>query len=148
MHNELTVDKFIVFKIADCLVALPMSDVLKVVNCPPVDNGGLRAMGLVQLGRHTIRVLDLHQQLSPKELSPSSKNQPFLVISRSSQGELVGISVNEPPNLMELPRESMRCIPHSERKSGGLELISHAAVISQKEVTTTILLLDLKRVGE
>jgi chemotaxis signal transduction protein len=147
MHNESTViDKFIVFKIADCLLGLPMSDVLKVVNCPSVDNGGMKAMGLVQLGRHTIRVLDLHQQLGSKALPPSPKNQPFLVISRSLQGELVGISVDEPPNLMELPRESLRSIPHSERHSGGLGLVSHAAVISQKEVTTTILLLDLKRV--
>jgi len=65
MRNESTVvDKFIVFKIADCLLGLPMSDVLKVVTCPPVENGGMKAMGLVQLGRHTIRVLDLHQQLS------------------------------------------------------------------------------------
>lgn len=147
MRNESTVvDKFIVFKIADCLLGLPMSDVLKVVACPPVDNGGMKAMGLVQLGRHTIRVLDLHQQLNSHELSPSSKNKPFLVISRSLQGELVGISVDEPPNLMELPRASLRSIPASERHSGGLELVSHAAVISQKEVTTTILLLDLKRV--
>lgn len=148
MHNESTVDKFIVFKIADCLLALPMSNAIKVVNCPPMNSGGLRAMGLVQLGRHTIRVLDLHQQLSLKGLPQSPENQAFLVITRGSQGELFGIPVNAPPNLMELPRESMRSIPQSERQSGALEMISHAAVISQAEVTTTIFLLDLKRVGE
>jgi purine-binding chemotaxis protein CheW len=147
MYNEPTVDKFIVFKIGDSLLALPMSDVLKVVNCPPVDSGGLRAMGLIQLGRHTIRVLDLHQQLSPKGLSSSAGKQPFLVIMRTPQEEIFGIAVDEPPNLMELPRERLRSLPQSERQSGALEMISHAAVISQEEVTTTILLLDLKRVG-
>jgi purine-binding chemotaxis protein CheW len=148
MHNESTLDKFIVFKVSDCHLALPMSDVLKVVNCPPMNSGGLRAMGLVQLGPHTIRVLDLHQQLSPKEQPQVPANQPFLVITRSPQGELFGIAVEQPPNLMELPRESLRSIPQSERQSGAINLISHAAVISQKQVTTTIFLLDLKRVGE
>lgn len=149
MHNQSTVlDKFIVFKIADCLLALPMNDVLKVVNCPAADNEGLRVMGLVQLGRHTIRVLDLHQQLNQKELPSSSEKISFLVISRSPQGELLGIAVDEPPNLMELPKESLRKIPHSEHQSNGFDLISHAAVISQKEFTTTILLLDLQRVRE
>ena len=148
MYNESTVEKFIVFKIADCFLALPMSDVLKVVNFPAVDRGGLRAMGIVQLGRHTIRLLDLHEQLNQKGLSHSPENQPFLVITRSSQGELLGISVEEPPNLMELPRESMRSLPQSDRHSDGVQLISHAAVISQKEVTTTILLVDLQRIRE
>jgi purine-binding chemotaxis protein CheW len=148
MQNDPTIDKFIVFKIADCLLGLPMNNVLKVINSPALNNGGLSAMGLVQLGRHTIRVLDLYQQLNPKEPLPSPGNQPFLVITRSPQGELFGISVDEPPNLMELPRESLRSVPQSERQSGVRKLISHAAVISQKEATTTIFLLDLKHAGE
>ena len=148
MQNDPTVDKFIVFRIADCLLALPMNNVLKVINSPSVNSGGLKAMGLVQLGRHTIRVLDLYHELSPKQPLPSPGNQPFLVITRSPQGELLGLSVDEPPNLMELPRESLRSVPQSERQSGVSKLISHAAVISQKQATTTIFLLDLKRAGE
>lgn len=148
MQNAPTLDKFIVFRIADCLLALPMNNVLKVINAPPSNSGGLRAMGLLQLGRHTIRVLDLYHQLSPNEPLPASGNSPFLVITRNPQGELFGISVDEPPNLMELPRESLRSVPPSERQSGFRKLISHAAVISQKQVTTTIFLLDLKRAGE
>lgn len=148
MQNDPTADKFIVFKIADCLLGLPMNNVLKVINSPPINSGGLRAMGLVQLGRHTIRILDLYHQLSPKELLQAPRNQPFLVITRSPQGELFGISVDEPPNLMDLPRDSLRSVPQSERQSGVRKLISHAAVISQKQATTTIFLLDLKRAGE
>lgn len=148
MQTDLSVDKFIVFKIADCLLALPMNNVLKVINSPPINSGGLKAMGLVQLGRHTIRILDLYHQLSPNEPLPSPGNPPFLVITRSPQGELFGISVDEPPNLMELPRESLRSVPQSERQSGVRKLISHAAVIPQKQATTTIFLLDLKHAVE
>ncbi len=145
MYSNLIVEKFIVFKIADCLLALPMSDVLKVVNSPAMDNGGLRAMGLVQLGRYTIKVLDLYQQLNQKALPHTPRNQPFLVITRSHQGELFGIAVDEPPNLLELPTESWRSLPQSERQSGELAMISHAAVVSQGDVTLTIFLLDVNR---
>jgi purine-binding chemotaxis protein CheW len=145
MYQETTVDKFIVFKIMDSLLAMPMSDVLKVVSYPPIDNEGLRAMGLVQLGRHTLRVLDLHQQLSPNGLTQLPRNPGFLVITRSPQGEVYGIAVDEPPNLMELPSEIVQNIPQSDRQLGGLEMVSHAAILSQEDVKTTILLLDARR---
>ncbi len=144
-NEQLTtkVDKFIVFKIDDYLLALPMSDVLKVVKFPPSSNLG--TMGLVQLGRHTIRVLDLHQQLSSADVSPLANNPPFLVIIRNPQGELCAIAVDNTPNLIELPLEMMRSLPQSSSQSSILEMVSHAAVLSEKEVTTTILLLDVKR---
>jgi len=145
-NNQLTtkIDKFIVFKIADYLLALPMSDVLKVVNFPPGSNH-LGAMGLVQLGRHTIRVLDLHQQLSSGEVSSVANNLPFLIIIRHSQGELCGIAVDDTPNLMEFPLELMRSVPQSFGQSSILEMVSHTLVLSEEEVTTTIFLLDVKQ---
>jgi purine-binding chemotaxis protein CheW len=68
------------------------------------------------------------------------------VITRNSKGELWGIAVDEPPNLLELPLEMMRSLPSSERHGKGiLDRVSHAAIISQEEVTTTIFLLDLNQ---
>lgn len=146
MYHESKVGKFIIFKIADFLLSLPINDVLKVVNSPSVVSRGLKTMGLVQLGHHTIRVLDLHQQLNSGGLSKSLDNPPFLVITRNREGELCGISVDQPPDLVELPLESIRSLPKSEPQSNALGIFSHVAVVSQKEVTTTIFLLDMKRV--
>ena len=102
-------------------------------------------MGVVQIGHHTIRVLDLHQQLSSSGLLPLPGNQPFLVILRTPQGELCGILVDEPPNLVELPLEMLQSIPHSSSQSTPLQMVSHAAVVTHEDVTTTIFLLDVKR---
>jgi len=144
-NNQLTttVDKFIVFKIADYFLALPMSDVLKVVNFPVGSNLG--SMGLVQLGRHMIRVLDLHQQLGSSNISSLANNPPFLLIIRNPQGELCGIAVDDTPNLIELPLEMMYAVPQSYGQSSIMEIVSHTVVLSEEEVTTTIFLLDLKR---
>ncbi len=127
-------------------MALSISDVLKVINYPSATSGGLKGMGLVQLGRHTIRVFDWHEEFNASSLPNLPDRQSFLVISRTPQGELCGIEVDEPPNLVELPLEIMRSLPSSERQSPALTLVSHAAVISQKDTTTTIFLLDMKRV--
>jgi purine-binding chemotaxis protein CheW len=149
MNTVLNMDKFIVFKIAEYLLALPISHVLKVVNFSSVVNQGLNLMGVVHLGTHTIQILDLHEQLagrhdfSPRQDLPS--NQQFLVITRTSQGELCGIVVNEPPNLVEIDREMIRSLPHSSNQKSALECVSHAAVITEEGVTTTIFLLDVER---
>jgi purine-binding chemotaxis protein CheW len=154
MHDESKVGKFIVFKIADYLLALPIGDVLKVVNCSAATNRGLRTMGFVQLGRYMVRVLDLREQLgarqylAPIDGLPSLPNdQRFLVITRGREGELCGISVDAPPNLVDLPLEMIQSLPQSDRHGkGALAIVSHAAVVTHEEVTTTIFLLDMKRV--
>jgi purine-binding chemotaxis protein CheW len=107
-------------------------------------SSGLKEMGVIQLGQHMIRVVDLHEQLSSGQLL---SNPPFLVITRGAGGELCGIPVEKPPNLVELPLEMMRSLPKSDQYGNpALNLVSHAAVVSQENVTTTIFLLDVKRV--
>lgn len=148
MEDNLNSEKFIVFRIGDCLMALPISDVLKVVNCPVGDNSGLRSMGLLQLGRHTIRVFDWREELGAKSLSDFGDRKSFLLITRTSIGELYGIVVDEPPNLVELPLDLMRNIPQSENRAGVFNLVRYAAVVSYQEMTTTIFLLDLTRLED
>jgi purine-binding chemotaxis protein CheW len=144
MYDDSKVSKFIVFKIADYHLSLPINEVLKVVNCSPMVSSGLKEMGVIQLGHHMIRVVDLHEQLSSGQLL---SNPPFLVITRGAGGELCGIPVEKPPNLVELPLEMMRTLPKSDQYGNpALNLVSHAAVVSQENVTTTIFLLDVKRV--
>lgn len=147
MSDDSKVSKFIVFKIADYHLALPIRDVLKVVNCSLMVGSGLQTMGVIQLGNHMIRVLDLHEQLSSGGSGQLPSSPPFLVITRGSGGELCGIPVEKPPNLVELPLEMMRSLPKSDQYGKpALNLVSHAAVVSQENVTTTIFLLDMKRV--
>ncbi len=147
MYDDSKVGKFIVFKIADYHLALPMRDVIKVVNCSPMVSNGLQKMGVIQLGHHMIRVVDLHEQLSSGGSDDLPNDPPFLVIIRGSGGELCGIPVEKPPNLVELPLEMMRSFPKSDQyDKPALNLVSHAAVVSQENVTTTIFLLDVKQV--
>jgi purine-binding chemotaxis protein CheW len=147
MYDDSKVGKFIVFKIADYHLALPMSDVIKVVNCSPMVSNGLQKMGVIQLGHHMIRVVDLHEQLSSGGSDDLPNDPPFLVIIRGSGGELCGIPVEKPPNLVELPLEMMRSFPKSDQyDKPALNLVSHAAVVSQENVTMTIFLLDVKQV--
>lgn len=149
MHNESQLDKFLVFKIADYLLALPITDVLKVINLSSANNKTLPTMGLVQIGQYMIKILDLHQNLSSDTFPHSSDHPSFLVVAHHSQRELYGILVDEPPDIVELQPETIRFLPRSSNHSKPLiEMVSHVAVLSEQEVVKTIFLLDLKRIAE
>ncbi|MEQ8383309.1 MAG: chemotaxis protein CheW [Coleofasciculus sp. A1-SPW-01] len=131
--------KYIVFKISDCLISLPMDNVLKVLNTPS-NESGWNAMGLLQIGDYTIRIVDLHQQLNPDYDTNSTNLQSFLVITNPIEGDLFGIIVDEPPNLIELNPDLIRKLPKYNRR---LPMVSHAAVLQENEKKTTIFMLDL-----
>jgi len=131
--------KNIVFKISDCLISLPMDNVLKVLNTPS-NESGWNAMGLLQIGDYTIRIVDLHQQLNPNYDTDSTNLQSFLVITNPIEGDLFGIIVDEPPNLIELNPDLIRKLPKYNRR---LPMVSHAAVLQENEKKTTIFMLDL-----
>lgn len=145
MDNEASASKFIVFTIADHLLALPIATVLKVVNCPPANNGDPSTTGLIQIGHHTLVVLDLHQKLANSYAPKLTRKNPFLVITQVLQGELYAIPVDEPPNLVELTRDSLRASPKSSHQYGLLDIVSHIAVLSEEEKSFTIFILDINR---
>ncbi|NMG20767.1 chemotaxis protein CheW [Brasilonema bromeliae] len=149
MHNESQLDKFLVFKIADYLLALPITDVLKVINFSSANSKSLPTMGLVQIGQYIIKILDLHQHLGSDTFPHSSDHPFFLVVAHHSQQELCGILIDEPPDIVELLPETIRFLPRSSNHSKPLiEMVSHVAVLSEQEVVKTIFLLDLKRIAE
>lgn len=131
--------KYIVFKISDSLMSLPMDNVLKVLNTPS-NESGWNAMGLLQIGDYTIRIVDLHEQLNPNYDANSTNLQSFLVITNPIEGDLFGIIVDEPPNLIELNPDLIRKLPKYNRR---LPMVSHAAVLQENEQKTTIFMLDL-----
>ena len=144
MQNEAQAEKFIVFALADYHLVLPLQEVLQVVNCPTIPDE-LSKTGLVQIGRHIIRLLDLHQQLKIEDVSHSPTNSPFLIITQSSAGELCAIPVEEPPNLIEFSRETLRSLPQSNPRSGVLRIASYATTLSKDEFAATVFLLDTNR---
>lgn len=148
MDNELQAEKFIVFKIIDYLLALPVKEVVKVVTCSGQNDRGLKKMGLVQLGRHTIRVLDLSEKLSSDNGTQLATNQPFLVVSCTTKGELWGIPVEEPPNLVEINPENLRTVPQSERQSVLLDLVKNVAILPHEAAGKTIFLLDVELIAK
>jgi purine-binding chemotaxis protein CheW len=147
--DKLTTDKFIVFIIAGYHLALPIQTVLQVIAHPGVTDE-LRKSGVVQVGRHMLRVLDLRQQLDADQLdadhSVTPTDTPFLVLTHHQPGELCAIPVSEPPNLLEFPAEMLRSLPQSAAQTGVLQVASHAATLSQGDSAETVFLLDLNRV--
>lgn len=145
MKNSAKVDKLIVFKIADYFLALPLTAVLKVINYPPANNGDIKAPGIIQIGRHAIALWDLHQILAGSDRPQTIEIRPFLLIAQVLPGELCAIPVEEPPNLVELPKHSLRTLPQSFHHNQLRYLVSHVAIISEAEKTFTIFILDLNR---
>lgn len=58
-----TADKHITFKLQNYLFALPSRAILKIVATPPPSQGGMVAMGLVQLEQYSIQTIDLKKLL-------------------------------------------------------------------------------------
>ena len=137
MNNSAEVGTFIIFAVANQLLALPISAVAKVINRPPVESS--LETGLVHLGQQTIPLLDLHQKIN-HQASPTALS-PFLVVTHWSESEVYAIPVDEPPNLVKIPQECIRALPDFER-DGIFQLVNQVAVLSQEEKTITIFLLN------
>jgi hypothetical protein len=151
-HSESRIEKFIVFIVAEYHLALPVGAVLQVVTRPPT-NSELDKAGLVQVGRHVVQQLDLHRHLGAS--AHQSEARPFFVITHNWQGGLWAIPVNEPPNLAEFSLELLRSLPPpdpshqypDEHQSNILSIASHAATMTQDDRTTTVFLINLKRLS-
>ena len=145
-NNTLKIAKFITFKVVDYWFALPMAAVLKIVNCPSPDKGGVVTLGVVQLGSHTIQLLDLHGVLGlDADVTPPDQ-APFLLVLRSPQKKLWGIALDTPPDLSELPLNTFQAVSIDNRFALKKQWISHIATVSEQEINRTLLLLNLKAI--
>ncbi|NER82890.1 MAG: chemotaxis protein CheW [Leptolyngbya sp. SIO1D8] len=142
--------KFIAFPIANHSIAVPLGNVLRVLRHTPDDsNEELHRMGLLPIGRHVIRALNLRQWLNADATSQSSETQSsetqsFIIIVGIPQQEPFGIWTEGLPDVVELSSDVWRSLsPSVSTSSSFLELISHTAVIPQKKGHKTIFLLDI-----
>jgi len=174
-------DKYITFKLANYLFALPSEKILKVVATPPPSQGGMVSMGLVQLEQYSIQTLDLPKMMNLQqegmgfgELSSTKvanaleapaaaeteratdeskaiatvelePNPPFLMVLQDAEGELWGIAVHEPPDLMDIPQYALKPVPSEKRLTRALRWISHVVTYDLEGNRHTLLVLDLSR---
>lgn len=131
----------LVFKLGDSLLALPAAMVVKVMNRPT--DRQTNSLGLLYIGQVAIRILPL-RSLDLTAAVPA----PFLIVLQIRPGELHGIGVDHPPDLLDLPLTALQPLPPAQLASDLLKMTSHVARITEGEVISTILLLDLNQMIE
>ncbi|MEL7068354.1 MAG: hypothetical protein AAGN15_06825 [Cyanobacteria bacterium J06581_3] len=159
--------QYITFGLSNYLFALPSQSILRVVRTPPPNQGGLVAMGMVQLGPYSIQIIDLESLLvlnsnvlknqtqmsvsSSRALENRKKATPvdpdqhpsFLIVMQDAEKELWGIALHEPPDLIEVPDYALKPVPFSQRQKQSLKWISHIANYDLNSVRHSLLVLDL-----
>ena len=138
--------KLVTFEVADYWFALPMKAILKILNCPSSKEGGVIPLGIVQLGSHTIQLLDLHSVFCLDAYGTSPRKAQFLLVLRGIQNRLWGIALESPPDLVELPISELQAVSTDRRFAPKKQWISHIAMPSEQEMNRTLLFLDLKAV--
>lgn len=145
-NNTSLLTKFVTFKVAGHWFALSMVAILRIVNCPPPEKGGVITLGVVQLGPHTVQLLDLYGIFGIGADAASPDQASFLLVLRSEQKKLWGIALESPPDLIELPLDAFQAISSDKSFAPRKQWISHIAVVSKPDISRTLLLLDLNAV--
>ena len=111
-HNQdfSEADKYVTFKLANYLFALPSEKILKIVPTPSPSQGGMVSMGLVQLEQYSIQTLDLPKMMNLQRENTAisragSKQHPMNSPQKESSSsktseELVSVEAENPPFLM------------------------------------------------
>jgi purine-binding chemotaxis protein CheW len=128
--------KLLVFEIGKLTLALPILQVQKVVKQIEVYGSGLS-----HVPEQEIAIVDLHQKLFGVSLTQSDTG--YFIISKNIVGEPLGIVVSQAPTLIDLSLEQIRLLPDAYRRADTLKIASHVTVISDKNATKTIFILDL-----
>lgn len=148
----------IVFQSQGYQFALPLAAVLRIVqqsaialSQTPIELEHRHSSHSISLFENQpIRLIDLSRQLLKPELSagdrPSSLRldpvHPLVMIAQTRSGELIGIPMSHPPEVIKLPLQQIMLLPPFYR-SQIANLASHAVIIPGVE-QPLILLLDLQ----
>ena len=142
----------VVFTIANHLLALPLTTVLKVVSQSVIQNDYPNVQSVIYLENQPITLLNLHPCLSTvpgnnvsnrSVLSAVTSGQ-FLLITGLQGHAQWAIPVDQPPTLMELPLSTVRQLPIAYRQLIQ-NLACHVSVLTNQRGLSTILLLNLKQ---
>jgi chemotaxis signal transduction protein len=138
--------KYIVLSIAAYRFALPVEQVLRIIRRPVSTNSQFNQIGLLQIDRYVIKILDLHQSFQAGATGLDSQERSLLVITHNFQGHLYGIPVCTPPDLVEFSPALVQPLPEPHSYSSLPERISYAVATLQATAALPIFLLDLQRV--
>jgi chemotaxis signal transduction protein len=131
----------IVFSAVGHQLALPAALILKVMNYPA--DRQTSHLGVLYIGQAAVKILNLRSQ--QPELVETSPPERFLIILQSRPGELCGIGVDQPPDLLDLPLSSLQPLPATHQTSYLLKMATHVARINQDGDVSTLFLLDPSR---
>jgi len=142
--------RYIIFALADYLIALPTENIVKIVPTPPPNQGGMVDMGLVQLAQYSIQLLDLcallgleeptqdERSFAPELNLPTNNSahlaSPFLIVmkaidqeSSNAEHDLWGITVSHPLDIVSIADDDLNAVPETTRVPGTLQWVSHVA---------------------
>ncbi|MDZ8055599.1 MAG: chemotaxis protein CheW [Aulosira sp. ZfuVER01] len=146
MNKFVAEEKYIIFKVYTYILALPIDSVFKVVTCPVELSQTLREAKLAQMGQRTVMLVNLHSHLNPNyNHQENDHSGRFLIIAQGSAGELYGIQVDAPPNMLSISETSIQPVPQSFHNIGLPTWVSRIAILNQKSEPTTILMLDINQ---
>ncbi|MEO0868334.1 MAG: chemotaxis protein CheW [Cyanobacteria bacterium J06642_11] len=135
-------DKYIIFQVASYWYVILVSEILKIVNCPSPKDGGMIDLGMVQLGPHTVRLLNLHQIFEITDVEIPA--HPFLIVLQSPNHGLWGITLDGTPDLIELTPETLNPVSLTGELTTQSPCISHVGVLAGATGNRTLLRLDVK----
>lgn len=82
-ENAPDTTQYITFELSGYLFGLSSREILRVVATPPPNQGGLIAMGMVQLGPYSIQIIDLLSTLALKSADGKTPQRPSVGSSRA-----------------------------------------------------------------
>ena len=136
--------RVVAFSVGKLTLSVPMQSVYRVLSQVPVYGSGERGVGIAHLEDYELTVFDLEYQLFTQKNEEEIPTSSHIIVVQS-QREVLGLSVKQAPNLMNLQRDRVRILAESYRQGDTLSFCSHVAVLTDKEETMTIFLLDVEQ---
>ena len=141
--SDVNLLKVLVFEMANHFFALSISNIFKVINCPPITDTTDSSIGITDFEGQTVTVVNLAQKLSPHNSATRRMQKRFLILSSTRQGELCGIPIDNSPALIELPMDNIRPLPLSARQVNPFSIATHVAILPKPEGSIKIFLLGV-----
>ncbi|MFN5516536.1 MAG: chemotaxis protein CheW [Cyanobacteriota bacterium] len=135
-------EKFLLFNVGKLNLALPIAQVVKILNYQVSHGSGSTATGLVHLEGRSVTVLDLHQQFFKTPAAAPVSAKPFLILVKNSAQEEFCLLVNTTPTLVEVRRSDIRLLPDSYRRHDTLASAAQVMIVQEKGQNFTVFILD------
>ncbi len=139
--------RVVTFPVGELTLAVPIQAVYRVLSQIPIAGSGERGVGVAHLEDYELTVFDLEYKLFTEPRQSGFVHAPIgshLIVVQSQQ-EALGLLVKKAPTLMNLPRDRVRVLPASYRKTDTLGFCSHVAVLQEEKETITVFLLDVEQ---